>query len=201
MMATTHAFAGAAVAVALARVAPELTPLAVAAGLVGGLFPDFDLYVGHRRTLHYPVLYWPPAVVATGAAVLWPGAETVAPGAFLLAAALHSSMDALGGGLELRPWQGTSDRAVYDHYRGRWVRPRRWVRYDGAPEDALLGGLFAVPVVAAVEGPLLLVVLGAVCVSVTYALVRKWIPLLTEAVFGRVPETLLAYVPDRFVEG
>lgn len=201
MMATTHAFAGAAVAVALARVAPELTPVAVAAALVGGLFPDFDLYAGHRRTLHYPVLYWIPASGATTMAVLWPEPTTVAAAAFVLSAALHSAMDALGGGLELRPWQGTSERAVYDHYRGCWVRPRRWVRYDGAPEDVLLGGLFAVPVVPAVDGTLGLIVAGAVGVSVTYALVRKWIPSMTEAVFRQVPEPLAAYVPVRFLDG
>lgn len=201
MMATTHAFAGAALALAVARVAPELTPLAVVAALVGGLFPDLDLYVGHRRTLHYPVYYWVPATVATGAALAWPGPATVGAAAFLLAAGLHSSMDALGGGLELRPWQQTSERAVYDHYRGRWISPRRWVRYDGAPEDVLLGGMLALPVVSVAEGPLVLVVVGAVVVSAAYALVRRWIPLITETVFRRVPEPLLEYVPDRFVEG
>lgn len=201
MMATTHAFAGAAVAVALARVAPELAPLAVAAGLVGGLFPDFDLYVGHRRTLHYPVLYWIPAVAATGAAVVRPGLTTLPVAAFLLAAALHSSMDALGGGLELRPWKESSERAVYDHYRGRWLQPRRWIRYDGAPEDVLLGGMFAVPVVTVVDGSLALVVVGAVGVSAAYALVRKRVPSVTETVFSYVPEPMLAYVPDRFLDG
>lgn len=26
-------------------------------GLFGGVFSDFDLYVGHRKTLHLPVYY------------------------------------------------------------------------------------------------------------------------------------------------
>jgi hypothetical protein len=200
MMATTHALAGAAVAVAATLLAPELTPVAVAAALAGGVFPDLDLSASHRRTLHFPVYFWVPAAGAGAVALLAPGPATVAAAAFLLAAALHSSMDVLGGGLELRPWLATSDRAVYDHYAGRWHRPRRLVRYDGAPEDVLLAGLFALPVLAAVDGPLTTVVLGAVGVSAAYALVRKRLPRLATTCARCTPDAVAERLRDRFIE-
>lgn len=200
MMATTHALAGAALATVLFQFAPELAPVAIVAAFAGGLFPDLDLYWGHRRTLHFPVYYWIPATIASGAALLWPDPVTVGFAAFLVAAAVHSGMDAFGGGLELRPWEGTSDQAVYNHFRGHWIRPRRWVRYDGSPEDVLLGAMFAVPVLATVEGDLQLLILAAVFVSAVYGLVRKRIPWLSATFFRYTPAPLLAYVPERFLE-
>jgi hypothetical protein len=50
MMATTHALVGVLLGSASLFVAPELAPIAVFAGLAGGVFPDFDLYSGHRKT-------------------------------------------------------------------------------------------------------------------------------------------------------
>ncbi|PSP75316.1 hypothetical protein BRC81_16105 [Halobacteriales archaeon QS_1_68_20] len=201
MMATTHAFAGAAVALVTVLVAPDLTAAAVAGALAGGIFPDLDLYAGHRRTLHFPVYYWVPTVPALLGALVWPGPVTVAVAAFAVAAALHSAMEVLGGGLELRPWLGTSERAVYDHHRGRWLRPRRWVRYDGAPEDFLLGAAFAVPVVLVVDGPLQAVVIGAIAASGLYAVLRKHLPRFAAAVARYTPQSLADYVPERFTEG
>ncbi|WP_435076861.1 hypothetical protein [Halococcus sp. AFM35] len=121
-MATTHALAGVALA---ALVASEQAGVALPAGFVGGLFPDLDLYVGHRKTLHFPVYYWPLALAGGVLVAIGTGPATVGLACFLLAAALHSTMDAFGGGLELRPWEATSERAVYNHYTGRWHRPRR----------------------------------------------------------------------------
>src|SRR6056297_795113 len=112
MMATTHALAGMVLASATALIAPEQTPVAVAGAAVGGAFPDLDLFGDHRRTLHYPVYYSILALAALAIAVLVPTGVTVALAAFLTSAALHSLMDAFGGGLELKPWEGTSDRAV-----------------------------------------------------------------------------------------
>lgn len=197
-MATTHALAGVALA---ALVAPEQASVALPAGFVGGLFPDLDLYAGHRKTLHFPVYYWPLALGGGVLAATATGPATVALACFLLAAALHSTMDALGGGLELRPWEGTSERAVYNHFAGRWHRPRRWVRYDGAPEDALLGALLAVPALLVAGTAMRWLVGGALCLSVAYVLVRRHVPVLTERLVGFVPAGLVEHVPERFVEG
>lgn len=201
MMATTHALVGAAIGLALTALAPEQAPLVVATGLVGGFFPDFDLYVGHRRTLHFPVYYSAWAGVLAGVALVLPTALTVALAAFALAAAAHSVMDIFGSGLELRPWRGESDRAVYNHALGRWHAPRRLVRYDGAPEDFLLGLGVALPVLANVDGSLWNVVFLAVLVSAGYAVVRKRLPNLTEQLLSYTPPVVVTYLPERFVEG
>src|SRR6056297_1290775 len=105
MMATTHALAGLALAALVAPIAPEHAPTAAAAGLAGGVFPDLDLYAGHRRTLHFPVYYAVAAAPAVAFAALAPSALTVGVAVFLAAAALHAASDALGGGLELEPWK------------------------------------------------------------------------------------------------
>lgn len=209
MMATTHALAGALVGAAVALAVPELAPAVLVAGFVGGLFPDADIYAGHRKTLHFPVYYSLAAVAAAAATVAWPVYGTLAL-VFLAAAALHSVMDVFGGGLELRPWEATSDRAVFEHYRGVWHAPRRWIRYDGSPEDAALGALLAAPSLAVAQrtvtgslaGGLTVesLLLAAVGVSLAWVAVRRVVPDLAVAVVGLVPASVRGYVPERFVE-
>jgi hypothetical protein len=200
MMATTHALVGALVGATALVLAPAHATTAMLAGLAGGLAPDLDVYADHRRTLHYPVFLPLVALPAVGLAALVPSAPTVALAVALAAGAVHSVMDAAGGGLELRPWERTSTRAVYDHHRGVWIRPRRWIRYDGAPEDLLLA--------AAVGGPLLLVTEGLVAglvalalgVSLLYVLVRRNLVELVEAGIERLPRPALRLLPRRFDE-
>jgi hypothetical protein len=177
MMATTHAFAGVALAAALAVAVPTLAPallLAAAVGaLAGGVFPDLDLVATHRRTLHFPVAYWLVALPAAAVALAVPTPATVGVAFFLLSTAVHSSSDVIGGGLETRPWLGTSDKAVYLHVRGRWLAPRQWIRYDGAPEDFAVGALFAAPALLVFGGRLRLVLAAMLGASFVYTVVRK----------------------------
>jgi hypothetical protein len=210
MMATTHALAGVALAVLVGTLFPgsaagtSMAPVAAAA--LGGFFPDFDLYAGHRRTLHFPVYFNVAAAIASvGAVAVAVVAPTLAVAAasvalFLAAAGVHSAMDAVGGGLELRPWRGESDRAVYSHHHARWIPPRRWVRYDGAPEDLLVAVAFAAPVVYAVDGAVETGVLVAVGVSAVYVLVRKPMVMVTQAVIDALPERVVDRLPARFVD-
>lgn len=179
-MATTHVFAGLAVVAPVAALCPEFTlPLAVGA-IAGGLAPDFDLAFAHRRTLHFPAAGVALAGPAAAFAVAFPSSATVALAAFAVAAWLHAASDALGGGPEMDPWNDRSERAVYDHVRNRWVRPRRWIRYDGAPEDAALAVALAVPALLVFDGWVQTIVLGGIAVSLAYALLRRrlvaWVP-------------------------
>jgi hypothetical protein len=198
MMATTHALFGVVLATATMAVAPEFAPVALVAGIIGGLFPDLDLYAGHRRTLHYPVYYAVAAVAAVGLAVAVPLAETVGFAVFLAGAAAHSVMDMFGGGLELKPWQARSDRAVYNHYQRRWVPPRRWVRYDGAPEDLLVAVTFGAPAFVVFDGPVQTFVGAVLVVSAGYALLRKRLASLVERLVPLVPASVRSHLPARF---
>ncbi|AHG00146.1 membrane protein [Halostagnicola larsenii XH-48] len=180
MMATTHVFAGLAVVAPVAYAVPKLAiPLAIGA-ICGGLAPDFDIVLEHRRTFHAPVLGAPVTALAVAAALLVPTAVTAGFAAAAVAAWLHSASDALGGGPEMDPWNHRSERAVYDHVRSRWLRPRRWVRYDGAPEDAALAVGLAVPGLLVFDGWISAAIVGGVALSIGYALVRRrlvaWTP-------------------------
>ena len=181
-MMTTHALVGALLALPVAIVAPEHAPVAVAAGFVGGCFPDLDVVARHRRTLHFPRYYGYVAVPAAGFALAYPTAATVALALFLAGAWAHSLMDVVGGSPEPRPWEPTVERAVYDHRAGEWIPPTRWVRYDGAPEDFALVLVVAVPVAYTAPDTFVYVVAAAVVVSAVYTLLRKRIVDVAERV-------------------
>ncbi|MFC4551732.1 MULTISPECIES: metal-dependent hydrolase [Halorussus] len=196
MMATTHALFGMLLGAVALFVAPEFAPVAIAAGAAGGLFPDLDLPLPgvHRKTLHFPVYNAFAALPAVALAALAPTTLTVAAAAFLAAAAAHAASDALGGGLELRPWEATSERAVYDHFRGRWIHPRRLIRYDGAPEDLLLAAALAVPA-AAYDRLSQFVALALLGVSVGYVALRKPLVDAGESLVERLPDGVRARLP------
>lgn len=200
MMATTHALVGVAIAAAASFVAPDLSVVAVGAAAAGGIFPDLDLYAGHRKTLHFPVYYSVMAATAIAMLVLSPAPYLWALALFLVAAAVHSLMDAFGGGLELRPWRGTSERAVYSHYHERWVRPRRWIRYDGAPEDLGLAMFASLPGLLVFDGTVAVGITALLAVSAVYALLRKPMVWFAEQLFARIPGSVRSRIPRRFVE-
>lgn len=200
MMATTHLLAGLLLALPVAVTAPELATPALVGVAVGSVVPDLDLYLGHRKTLHFPTYgTWavPPAAFVA-LATLHPVAVA---GAFaVLGLALHARMDVYGGGLELRPWERRSERAVYDHATDRWVAPRRLVRFDGAPEDVALAAVLAGPSLVVLGGAARWAVVGILVVSVGYGLVRKPLVDLGVAVLRTAPAPVLAVLPSRYLE-
>jgi hypothetical protein len=198
MMLPTHAMVGIAIAAPLVALAPDHATLALTGGVVGSVLPDLDMYAGHRRSLHYPTWYTLAAVLtAVVAGVL--GTPLSVGVAFVLAgAALHCRMDRYGGGLELRPWEATSDRAVYDHARGRWRTPKRWIRYDGAPEDVLLTVVLGVPVAVMLDTSFRWIAVGALVVGLTYGVLRRRLAALAPTVVARVPKPVVAHVPERY---
>ncbi|WP_280536793.1 metal-dependent hydrolase [Halopenitus sp. POP-27] len=222
-MQTTHVLVGMAIAAPIAVQFPEIAGVVLLAGLVGGAFPDLDLYKGHRRTLHFPVLYAAAAVAIGVAATVSLGGVGPAPTARVgfvslpdvvvtstpalialavgfAAAAAHCLMDVLGGGLELRPWEGRDDRAVYDHVRGRWIAPKRWIRYDGSPEDLAIAAAAGVPVLLVADGVFETLAVGLLGVSAVYVTVRRRLPGIAAALAARVPASLRGVVPDRYLE-
>jgi len=199
MMLPTHALAGMVLALPVALAAPEYAGVALLAGLLGGVFPDFDLYAAHRKTLHHPVYYSAGAAGGLGVAAVVQTPATVAVAVFLVAAAAHCVADVFGGGLELRPWEETSERAVYDHARGQWVAPRRWITHDGSPRDLALAVVLAAPLLATQHGLLRRVVLAALAVAVVYAAVRRVLPAVAVRVVALLPPETHAHLPERYV--
>jgi hypothetical protein len=197
-MATTHGLWGITVGAVLAARTPEFAPVAFAAGFVGGVAPDLDIYASHRRTLHAPVFGTGLAALAVTLAVLVPSPVTVAIAAFLAAASVHALMDVAGGGLSLEPWADEPDRAVYSHYHDRWVPPRRWIRYDGAPEDLLVAALVGVPLLRVLPGLFRWGVALLLVASVAYVAVRKRLVAIVSVCLVHTPASLSVLVPRRF---
>ncbi|MWG35555.1 metal-dependent hydrolase [Halomarina oriensis] len=176
-MAPTHLLVGLAVGSVSLVVAPAHTTSAFVAGALGGLAPDLDAVVGtHRRTLHFPVYGWVVALPAVVLAVLVTASWSVALATFCVAAALHPLLDWAEGDAGWRGWERTSDRAVYCHATSEWLVARRWVRYDGAPEDLLVAALLAGGLWTVTTGTVRWVVLASLVAGAGYALVRRRVP-------------------------
>ena len=195
MMATTHAFVGAALASVTLLFAPGTAPAAMAAGFVGGIVPDLDVFFDHRRTLHFPVLGPAFAGVLVVVAAFVPTTVTVTLAAFVVSAAAHSVMDYFGGSKEARPWLRTTDHAVYDHARGRWLLARRWISYDGSPGDFVLGAVASVPVLALGDRRLRIATLAGLLIALVYTVFRKRIFDVWDEYVTRLPAPILAIIP------
>jgi hypothetical protein len=198
MMAMTHALAGLVLAALAVGLGGDPVTVAVV-GLAGSLFPDLDIYAGHRRTLHYPVYGWIPAGLAVVPAVAHPTNTTLALATFLVAVALHPVMDIYGGGLELRPWEGRSERAVYSHHHGHWLAPKRLVPYDGSPHDLAAAAVLAVPA-ATLPEPVPAFALALLAVGAVYVALRKRLAAVWAALARALPEPVARHVPARFFE-
>lgn len=203
MMLPTHVLVGIALALPVAVAFPEFTGIALCSGVLGGVLPDLDLYAGHRKTLHFPVYYSVFGLLAILIALFVQTPLPIAAAIGLSAAAAHSLMDIFGGGLELRPWEATSDRAVYDHHHGYWIVPRRWVRYDGAPEDLLLTLSIAGPLLFVLDDIFRGIVVTAVVIAVVYAAFRRQLPaiaerLIEDGIIKTLPHRVVRYIPARY---
>jgi hypothetical protein len=200
MMVTTHALYGMAVGASMLAIAPEYAPVAMLVGFVAGVLPDLDTYATHRRTFHFPVYSFLVAVPSAAVAVLAPSVVSVSLATALVALWLHAVMDVADGGLSLQPWADRPDRAVYSHFHGRWVAPRRVVEYDGAPADFLLALAAGVPLLMLTTGSLRTVVVGTLVLSAGYVLVRKRLVDIATVAIRYTPARLSVFVPRRFDE-
>jgi hypothetical protein len=204
MMATTHAYLALALAVIWFPVSGEhATPTAVlSAAFLGGLFPDLDTVTNHRKTLHFPV-YLPVAACLVFLSYVAVGYQPLfLLGVVLAAAGLHSVTDVFAGGLGHEPWNDQSERAVFNHFLGRWHAPRRIVRYSGSPEDLGLAAAFAVPVILssatdpAADAALTVVLVG----STVYVAMRRQVPAITRSIRALLPRTVVERMPSVEIE-
>lgn len=200
MMATTHALAGVLIGLGVLATVPGAAGPVVLTGALGGAFPDLDVLAVHRRTLHYPLGFAALSGLAAVGVLFVPMQVAIPAAVFFVAAAVHAGSDVFGGGLGLRPWEATSNRGLYDHLQGRWRPPRRWIRYDGAPEDFMLALALGLPAFAALEGPSRLGVVGLVCLSAAYAMLRKPLVDGSERLVRLLPPSVLRLIPETLVE-
>jgi membrane protein implicated in regulation of membrane protease activity len=173
-MVFTHVLIGLLFGAVVSTALPEFTAVAIAGGILGGLFPDLDMMWVHRRTLHYPVVAAVAAAVLTPLALLFPSAPLAFLCAFAAAMAAHCLMDVLGGGKEMRPWRETDDRAVYNHVSDEWVRPLR-VMYAGSRRDLSVSLLAALGALLLLPGGYWPVVAVLIASAVVYTVIRRWI--------------------------
>jgi hypothetical protein len=179
MMLPTHILAGMLLGAAVASFAPGESSVLLLAGAIGGMLPDIDMVVGeHRQTLHFPVYYMAAAAVS-GIAALTVHPLFTAITVFFLGAGVHCLMDVLGGGKELRPWEGTDDRAVYNHATGSWVMARRYF-YAGSVTDlaiSIIAAILLFPVTTRYQR-LAVVFLTGTALSFTLLLpsIARWVP-------------------------
>lgn len=145
MMFSTHILAGATLGLLASFLSPSMVPVAVLAGMIGGLLPDIDMFFEHRKTTHRPFQYL--ALVAVfSVAFFFQGGAYLLFAAFLLGSmTLHSFMEIFSNGKTMRPKKETDDRAVYNHFAGNWIEPRRTV-IDASFRDLLCTVVFSIPV-------------------------------------------------------
>lgn len=137
MNVATHILVGGALGSAASHLSGIDPLLMIAAGMIGGLFPELDfLYGEHRRTLHLPFLYLLASVPVLIVATFYPVAGLMA--LMLVSAGAHSFMDIFAGA-ELRSWDRSEwqEGAVYDHIRKKWISPRR-IAYGGSINDNII---------------------------------------------------------------
>lgn len=174
-MGVTHALMGGLLGASSALLTPEHFLAAVTAGYIGGLFPDLDLAFNHRQTLHFPVGFSVLSILAILVAVFTGERSVILFSYFVVSAAVHSWIDILGGGLEERPWEGTTEKGVYSHSLKRWFPPLQVIRYDGSPGDFLLTLIFGAVLFPLLDGypQAQKAVIASIIIGGLYSLVRK----------------------------
>jgi hypothetical protein len=203
-MAFTHLFMSLAMATAVLPAVSEhaAPPLVLLAAVVGGLSPDLDLLVRHRRTLHYPVVFPLLALASLGLVLSTGSSVALLAGVLFGAAALHVLSDVLGGSAERAPWDPVTEFGVYNHVMGRWHRPRRYVQYSGSPGDFALGAGLAATVVLspATNATVDVAIAGLVVVALGYSLARKRFSALSTFLVECLPPRLRRLLPVLLVE-
>lgn len=172
MMLPTHILAGGLIGVLIGFLYPGQMDLFITTGMIGGAMPDVDLVFEHRKTLHFPINYTVAAALLLTVAAITAPPHISLIATLLLTAGIHSITDVFGGGKELRPWQRTDDRAVYNHRNRQWITARRYI-YDGSWQDALFMTCISLPVYLHADGLLRTVTVTLVMAGLLYALLRR----------------------------
>lgn len=191
MMIFTHILVG--ILVAAISSLYFLNPLLlVVSGAVGGFLPDLDMFLTHRKTLHFPIGYSVLSVLLVLVYLLSDFTIVLLLATGVFVAALHSLMDILGGGKEMRPWEETDDRAAFNHITGEWISARR-IFYDGSFPDFVLATFCGVVAVLILPPTFTISIILLVALSLAYTLLRKYI---TKIIPEKYP-TFSSYIQEK----
>lgn len=185
MMVITHIFVSLLLSTPFLFLFPEHTSIILISASAGGFIPDLDLLVGeHRRTLHFPFLSWIIFIPLLVGSVVTSSPLLTFMAVFSLGFASHSLGDIFGGGLEKRPWEQTSDRAVYSHLTGKWIAPKYYVSYDGSYGDLIISVITAIPILYIVQSKIFVyfIVFGLIIGSI-YVISRKSLPQIEDYIY------------------
>lgn len=167
MMISSHALIGGLIGLVSIAIRPDIVPAVVLAGMAGGLVPDLDMVMHHRRTLHFPVLGL-MATLGSGVLAIVSGSTPILfLAVFFAGMTVHCLSDVLGEGKVFRHWEESDPRGAYDHLNDRWLEARGWLA-TGTVHDLWIGLVAGVILIAAV--PTLAVPVGVLMgVSIVYA--------------------------------
>lgn len=177
MMASTHILSGALIGLIFSWFESGLLLQFVAVGVVGGVLPDLDLLWEHRKTLHRPFQF---SILMAASLITWwmAGNLLLLFGAVLFSGlAVHSLSEVLSQGKTMNPDLHESDRGIYNHMTGEWIRPRNVVAV-ASEQDLLFTYLLALPLLLAEVyvlriGAILVAVLGTLNFAVNEKLTRE----------------------------
>lgn len=198
-MATTHAFIGLLAGVASLPVTAKYAPAPsiMLAAFIGGLLPDLDLVITHRKTLHFPVIFPVAAFGLLTLSTLTGSQLLFVFGIAVASAGLHSITDIFGGGVGYEPWKQSSSKGVYNHVLGRWHRPKRLVRYSGASEDFWLAAGVAIPLILSptLGSSYQALLIGTLIASGLYTVSRRRLPRIASMFTSVFPVGILHWLP------
>lgn len=172
MMIVSHALLGGVIGILSMFIAPSELTVAIIAGGIGGLIPDLDMLLDHRRTLHFPFTSTVLLLPAFIAFVLVPMSITTVLFFGLAGMAFHAYTDILGEGRVMRHWVHIDHRAVYDHVTDRWVYPRRVIK-TGQGTDLFVTAFSGSLLVRVVDSPLSYVVVVLVVVAFVFTITLR----------------------------
>ena len=199
-MLPTHALSGMIISLPLFYFKPELAYIGLISGLIGSVFPDSDMYWGHRKTLHYPVYYSVLAFLSLTAFLIYTTPATLAISFFLIGCTIHTLSDILTAGLELKPWKQQSKKAVYNHYSQEWIEPKHIIAYDGSKGDLAILLSLSIPLLFILGPKSKLFVFTMVIIGIIYSLLRKKLPNIGVQLIEYIPSRYMKYVPNRYIE-
>lgn len=198
MMLPTHIVMGLGIATTILLIDPTLLNISLFSSFIGSILPDLDIYKGHRKALHYPKIYTVISVFSGIIAFFILTNVTVGITFLFIGAAIHCQMDKYSSSFEVRPWEKKSDRAVYDHINGEWKKAKRWIRYDGSPEDFLLMITIAIPLILILNNIFRYILVITIIIGTIYTVFRRWLPTIAPVFLSYIPKSLKRYIPEQF---